>query len=655
MNSIEGGSKEKHENKKGSPFIIERYEEGNLPRLESLIRDFLRENEDEDDQLVGGRLLEEIRESTKDSSVDSNSRMFFLVLKDREGRILGITNGLLGQEEGQSYHTLAFDKSKSIGSKLFQAKCDFFFETGMKTIAAVPESEGGKRICEKFGFKEKKRATEIPWAGEEYSLEKEEYQTPEARIGRFLDEGSFREFVSSVEPPETDWAVIGGEGMIDGRKVFNLAADHNNRGGSLSEKDCEMVCEMIKEAERRNIPLISLLHSSGARMEDLSRSMDGYAKIFAARINAQIPQISVILGPCPGGPAYEACLTDVRIMTGEGRIYLTTPEIVKKARGPAEVGVEEKLGNKETQILSGVIDLGVEDEKIALEEVKKLLLLSPEELSAKFEKFSEKRKMAEPDINIDAVISELESSQATPDSPERENPASEQIANLPENKTYDMKEIIKEIADNKGFVEMQEEVGKGTIIGFIRLDNKLVGIVASQPKEMAGAITAEGAVKVATFVRYCDGQNIAVVTLQDTQAFMPGKTEEAKGILWKGAEVLKSYIESEIPKLTLILRKGSGAGYIALGSKHLGTRWVGAWPKAKIMPMKEDFALPIIYRREIERREKEGTADKFLQTAAEKYRNDSLASHALGKSVDEIVPPSQTRKVLIERLREVVK
>lgn len=459
--------------------------------------------------------------------------------------------------------------------------------------------------------------------------------TARERIELLLDPRSFVElepFVESRSPhlqKEKKFpgdGVICGFGKIDGRQVFVFSQDFSKIGGTLGEMHGKKIANLYELARKTGCPIIGIYDSGGARIQEGILALDGYAQIFKQQILASgvIPQIAIMVGPSAGGASYAPGLSDfVFAVEKISFMFITGPEVIKKVSGE-EISFEELGGAKVHSIKSGCVHFSFENEEKCFLGVRKLLsylpqnnLENPPERKSFFSEILEK----EENLRLGDLV---------PEEPE---------------KGYEMRQVIGEIFDRGSFFEVHSEFAQNVVVGFARLAGKTVGIVANQPKILAGVLDINASDKIARFVRFCDAFNIPLINLVDTPGYLPGRDQEEGGIIRHGAKVLYAFGEATVPKISLILRKAFGGAYIALASKELGYDKVLAWPGAEIGVMGPEQAVKIIFKDEIEKKpqiEKEKIAQiRSLQSVFEAAK--------LGR-VDLIINPKDTRQILIKIL-----
>ncbi|MEP7355964.1 MAG: acyl-CoA carboxylase subunit beta [Anaerolineales bacterium] len=457
------------------------------------------------------------------------------------------------------------------------------------------------------------------------------------RVNLLLDPNTFQELEPFItqqndelgEPAEKFLGdgVITGYGQIDGRTVYVYAQDFTVHGGTLGEMQARKICRMMDLAMRNGVPIIGLIDSGGARIQEGVKSLGGYAEIF--RRNAQysgvIPQLSVMLGPCAGGAAYSPALTDLIIMVERhSYMFLTGPQVIQSVTG--EVVDAEQLGGAYVHMaVSGTAHLATATEPEALALCRRVLGYLPA------------NNMENPPY------------QTPTDDPQRMDPELNRIIPLDPAAAYSMHAVIERIIDRGSFLELQPAFARNAIVGLARLGGLSVGIVAQEPDVMAGVIDIDAADKITRLVRMCDCFNIPLVTFVDSPGFLPGLSQEHGGIIRHGAKVLYAYSEATVPKLSVITRKAYGGAYIVMSSKYLGTDVNFAWPSAEIAVMGAEGAANILFRKQIE-----AAADPVAERKrlADDYRHRfSNPYFAAGAGyVDDIIEPRETRPKLIAAL-----
>jgi len=429
-------------------------------------------------------------------------------------------------------------------------------------------------------------------------------------------------------------SVIVGFGKINGRQVYLYSQDFSKMGGTLGEMHGKKIVKILKLAQQTGCPVIGIIDSGGARIQEGISALDGYAAIFREMVKSSgvIPQISIMVGPSAGGASYAPGLSDFIFMTeGISQMYITGPEVIKKVTGQ-EISFEELGGAVTHTQKSGCGHFIFSSEKDCFLAVKKLLSYLPQ------------NNLEDPPKQK-SILSEIFGRE--------ENPRITEIIPQEEEKGYDMHLIIDELFDKGSFFEVQPNFAVNSIVGFARLAGIVTGIVANQPKYIAGTLDIDSSDKISRFVRFCDAFNIPLINLVDTPGYLPGKEQEHGGIIRHGAKVLYAYAEATVPKISLILRKAFGGAYIALCSKELGYDKVIAWPIAQIAVMGPEQAVKIIYKKELaESKNPQKLEAEKIQELREIFLNPYEAAK-LGQ-VDIILNPKDTRVVLTKCLESLL-
>lgn len=418
--------------------------------------------------------------------------------------------------------------------------------------------------------------------------------------------------------------VITGYGLINGRMVYASAQDFTVIGGSLGEMQAQKIAEAQEAAMKVGCPMISINDSGGARIQEGVDALAGYGRIFYNNTMASgvIPQISVIMGPCAGGAVYSPAITDFIFMVqGTGEMFITGPQVIKAVTGE-EVSAEDLGGAMAHNRISGCAHFACESEDACLEEIRTLLSYLPQNNN------------------------EVPPAYACTDDLNREDEALDQIVPEVSSKAYDMYDVISSIADNGQFFETQKYFAPNIITGFIRLNGKSIGVIASQPKAMAGCLDINSSDKASRFIRTCDSFNIPLLTLEDVPGFLPGTAQEHGGIIRHGAKMLYAYSEASVPKVTLITRKAYGGAYIGMCSKHLGADFVYAWPDTEIAVMGAEGAANIIFSKAIKNAE---DPEQERKDRIQEYQ-DAMMNPYIAASrgyIDDVIMPHESRKYLI--------
>ena len=461
--------------------------------------------------------------------------------------------------------------------------------------------------------------------------------TARERLDYLFDKGTFREIdmfvthrcsnfgMENVEIPAD--GVITGHGLIDGRHVFAYSQDFTSRAGSLGEMHAKKICKVMDLALKAGVPCIGLNDSGGARIQEGVDSLSGYGEIFFRNSAASgtIPQISAIMGPTAGGAVYSPAMTDFVFMVKDtSYMFITGPAVIKSVTGE-EISFEDLGGAMTHNEKSGVSHFACENDEDTLDQIRTLLSYVPS------------NNMENPP-SID-----------TGDDPKRVDPKLDGIIPDNPNRAYDITKVIGSIVDNGEFFESHKHYAKNIITCFARLNGKSIGIIANQPKFLAGCLDVDASDKATRFIRFCDAFNIPMLTIADVPGYLPGSDQEWGGIIRHGAKLLWCYSEATVPKLLLVTRKDYGGSYLAMCSKHLGADMVFAWPSAEIAVMGSSGAANVIHAKEIK------NADDPEAKRQEKIKEyDNLFSNpycAAGRGyVDAIIVPSETRPRLIDAL-----
>jgi acetyl-CoA carboxylase carboxyltransferase component len=462
-------------------------------------------------------------------------------------------------------------------------------------------------------------------------------RTARERVEALVDDGSFVELDMFAVHRTTAFGlgereflgdgVVTGRATIGGRQIFLFSQDFTVLGGSLGEVFAEKICKVMDLAVRTGSPMIGINDSGGARIQEGVVSLGGYAEIFWRNVQASgvVPQLSLIAGPCAGGAVYSPAITDFTIMVEKiSQMFITGPEIIKTVTGE-DVTFEELGGALTHATKSGVTDLIAADEDEMNDETRRLLSFLPQNNLEDAPRY------------------------ACDDDPARLCPELDELIPDSANKPYDIKDAIASVVDDGDFFEIGELHAANIVIGFGRVAGGTVGIVANQPKVMAGVLDIASSIKAARFVRFCDAFNIPLLTFVDVPGFLPGTSQEYGGIIKHGAKLLYAYAEATVPKITVITRKAYGGAYDVMASKHIRADYNVAWPTAEIAVMGAAGAVKTIFRREI------GLADDPAAREAEliadyerRFANPFIA--ASRGYVDDVIEASRTRAVVSRAL-----
>ncbi|RNB87892.1 methylmalonyl-CoA carboxyltransferase [Brevibacillus fluminis] len=460
--------------------------------------------------------------------------------------------------------------------------------------------------------------------------------TARERIDLLLDDHTFVELNPFIQHRATNFGmdkleapgegVVTGYGKIEGRIVYVFAQDFTVFGGALGEMHAMKIARIMDLAAKNGAPIIGLNDSGGARIQEGVVSLDGYGHIFYRNsiYSGVIPQISVIMGPCAGGAVYSPAITDfVFMVEGTSQMFITGPKVIETVTG--EKITAENLGGANVHAsISGVAHFTSPSEPEVLAEVRRLVSFLPQN--------NEEKPPVVAYDDLDDWREELTD-----------------LVPVEGTKVYDVRKVIAEIVDHGDFMEVQPNFAKNIIVGFGRIDGHSVGVIANQPKVMAGGLDINSSDKLSRFIRFCDSFNIPLITFEDVTGFFPGINQEYGGIIRHGAKILYAYSEATVPKITVILRKAYGGAYVALNSKAIGADMVYAWPNAEIAVMGPEGAANIIFAKEIEQSENPAAtrAEKIAEYRS-MFANPYVA--AANGMVDDVIDPRETRKKLKESL-----
>ena len=484
----------------------------------------------------------------------------------------------------------------------------------------------------------RKRKEQVEKGGGDKAIEKQVArgkQTARNRILALLDRDSFTEYDLFVEHEARDFGmdkkqlhgdgVIIGTGTIYGAPICIYAQDFTVEGGSLGLMHARKITKIMDHALKMRVPLIGINDSGGARIQEGVNALAGYGEIFYRNTMASgvIPQISVILGPCAGGAVYSPALTDfVFVVDNISKMFITGPGVIESVLGE-KISMEDLGGARVHAETTGNAHFFADSELECFEQIKKLITFIPWSNTKRAKTFPPKPPKYKG--NIEDLI---------PSDPRQ---------------PYDVRDVVRAIVDDSDFFEIQELWAANIVIGFGRLNGETVGFVANQPLVLAGVLDCDSSDKAARFIRYCDAFNIPIVTLEDMPGYLPGVDQEHAGVIRHGAKVLYAYSEATVPKVTVILRKAYGGGYIAMNSRHLGADFMFAWPTAEIAVMGPEGAANIIFRKEIEEAEdKDAMRAQKVEEYKEKFANPFVA--AAKGYIDSVIEPSETRDLLLHAI-----
>jgi acetyl-CoA carboxylase carboxyltransferase component len=462
------------------------------------------------------------------------------------------------------------------------------------------------------------------------------------RLDLLFDPGTFEELDPLMTHRATDFgladrkilgdSVVTGYGRVGDRNVFAYSQDFTVMGGSLSQAAAQKICKMMDLALKVGSPIVGIVDSGGARIQEGVDSLAGYGEIFLRNTLASgvVPQLSVIVGPAAGGGVYSPALTDFIFMTeGLGQMYITGPDVVKASTGE-EVNHEELGGANIHTAISGVAHFSAATEEECFSNVRTLLEFLPSNNSG------------DPPWKV------------SEDNPMRLSEELRDIVPDDSSKPYDMLEVILRIVDHGGLLQVHQRYAPNIIVGYARLDGWPIGVVAQQPLHLAGSLDIDASLKAARFVRTCDAFNIPILTLVDVPGYMPGTQQEYGGIIKHGAKLIYAYAEATVPKVTILTRKAYGGAYIVMGSKHLRGDINFAWPASMVAVMGPEGAVNILHRQSIQDSQNpKETHARLVEEYQEQFANPYIA--ASRGYLDDVIDPAESRiKVIraMEMLRD---
>ncbi len=442
--------------------------------------------------------------------------------------------------------------------------------------------------------------------------------TPLERLEFLCDAGSVQAIRSSVasarmgDRARPGDGVVGAAGRVNGRPVFCFAQDSSFAGGSLGAQHAETVLRVMRLAGAAGAPVIGFVESAGARMQEGLAALGGFGRIFQENValSGRVPQLSILTGTSAGGGSYSPALTDFVIMVEGASMFLTGPGVVREAIGEDVTAAE--LGGTRVHERNGVCHLVAPSDFDAALLARDLLSYLPQ--SSRHEPPRAEPRPAGPPPTVPAEA----------------------------RRAYDMRGVIRALADGAELLELSPRWARNMLTAFCRIDGRPVGVVANQPRHLGGVIDADAAQKAARFVRTCNAFGLPLVVLVDTPGFMPGRRQEAAGVIRHGAKLLHAFAEATVPRLTVVLRKAYGGAYITMNSKDLGAHLTFAWPQAELGVMAAPQAVGIVHRRELE-----SAPDPVSERArlADVYSGEHLGAAVAARDgfIDEVVAPAETR------------
>lgn len=442
-----------------------------------------------------------------------------------------------------------------------------------------------------------------------------DHRDPESRMRALFDQGSMRLLISRDSS-----GVIYARGEIDGTPAIAYATDGTKMGGAMGMEGCRHIVDAIDTAVRERVPVVGLWHSGGARLHEGVLALDGVGIVFAAMVRAsgRVPQISVVLGPAAGGAAYGPALTDIVIMGGDGRIFVTGPEVVRSVTGE-QVDMERLGGPEPHGRRSGVVHVTTKDDATALASARDIASL-----------LGRQGRLSPSDVAEDLDLSALMPAES--------------------NRAYDVKPVVKALLDAPG-TELHSKWAPNIVTTLGRFAGRTVGVIANNPLRLGGCLDSASAEKAARFVRMCDSLGVPLIVLVDVPGYLPGVGQEWDGVVRRGAKLLHAFAEAVVPRVTLVTRKSYGGAYIAMNSKSLGATAVFAWPNAEIAVMGASAAVNILHRKRLAATAPDAREALRAQLIEEQAQNAGGVNRALEIGVvDEVIKPAETRKRIAEAI-----
>ncbi len=445
-----------------------------------------------------------------------------------------------------------------------------------------------------------------------------DHRDPEVRLRALFDRGSLRT-VSGRD----DSGVMSGRGQVNGTPVIAFATDATRMGGAMGTEGCRHIVEAIDLAVRERVPVVGLWHSGGARLAEGVVALDAVGQVFAAMVRAsgRVPQISVVLGPAAGGAAYGPALTDIVVMSGAGRIFVTGPEVVRSVTGE-QVDMERLGGPEPHGRRSGVVHVTTKDDESAITTARQLATL-----------LGHQGRVSPADTVADGAGHDL-------------------AAHMPDqtNRAYDVKPVVSALLDEPG-VELHAKWAPNIVTTLGRFAGRTVGVIANNPLRLGGCLDASSAEKAARFVRMCDSLGVPLVVLVDVPGYLPGLGQEWDGVVRRGAKLLHAFAEAVVPRVTLVTRKAYGGAYIAMNSRSLGATAVFAWPNAEVAVMGASAAVNILHRKTLAAAPQEKREELRAQLIEDQLQTAGGVGRALEIGVvDDVISPAETRRRIAEAL-----
>ncbi|MFC0533198.1 acyl-CoA carboxylase subunit beta [Phytohabitans kaempferiae] len=446
-----------------------------------------------------------------------------------------------------------------------------------------------------------------------------DHRDPEVRLRALFDTGSLRLMI-----PRDDSGVLWARGEIDGTPAVAYATDGTRMGGAMGGEGCRHIADAIDAAVRERVPVLGLWHSGGARLAEGVLALDAVGQVFAAMVRAsgRVPQISVVLGPAAGGAAYGPALTDIVVMAGAGRIFVTGPEVVRSVTGE-QVDMERLGGPEPHGRRSGVVHVTTKDDASALAEARKLAHL-----------LGHQGRLSPADVPVGTDGGHDMAAAMPPEA----------------NRAYDVKPVVRALLDGES-VELHARWAPNIVTTLGRFAGRTVGVIANNPLRLGGCLDSASAEKAARFVRMCDALGVPLIVLVDVPGYLPGLGQEWDGVVRRGAKLLHAFAEAVVPRVTLVTRKAYGGAYIAMNSRSLGATAVFAWPNAELAVMGASAAVNILHRKKLAAAPIEEREALRVRLVEEQTRVAGGVGRALEIGVvDGVIKPEETRRRIAEAL-----
>jgi len=452
------------------------------------------------------------------------------------------------------------------------------------------------------------------------------------RLSLLFDEGSFSEDALLANWDQDGLGadgVVTGIGKVAGRRVAAMANDPTVKAGSWGPKTVEKILRVQELAIRHRIPMLYLVDSAGARITEqvqMFPNRRGAGHIFQnqVRMSGLVPQVCVLFGPSAAGGAYIPAFCDIVIMRdGNASMYLGSPRMAEMVIGE-KVTLDEMGGAKMHTGESGCGHALVKTDEEGIEFAKQYLSYLPTN-------WEERSPVVEPM------------------QPESDTPI-EEIIPKDENKPFDIRKLIKSLVDAESFLEIHKRWAKELVVGYARLDGKVVGIVANQPKFKGGVLFVDSADKAARFINTCDSFNIPLLFLADVPGFMIGTQVEQQGIIRHGAKMVSAVSSARVPKISVVVRKAYGAGLYAMAGPAFEPDCCIALPSASIAVMGPQAAVNAVFYNQLQAIEDPDERAKKTEELREEYAEGIDILHLASEMIiDAVIDPAELRDDLIKR------